>query len=231
MIFHLLESGKHRRHHLLLLVVTFLGALYFLFNYQNYSKYTGNRPFTMPGTCRNLSVESMSHLLYLTQKVHQILEENEIEHWLCYGSVFGALRQKGPLPWDDDVDIGIRGDGKLSQMDLSTFLNLFESAGLKATNWWRRSRLIQISNGHPHLKVDLMAFYKCGKWMKRSGWETWIGYFNYDRYHTFPATLVKPPLPKMPFGNFDMPVPQDGIEIQKYLYPSDWWKVVKPAQC
>ena len=215
---------------LLFTTVVFL-MLYFLLNVQNYSKYTGNRPFTDMSTCRELSNQNRSHLLNLTYQVHQILEENRIQHWLSYGSIFGALRNNGPLPWDDDVDFGILGDGKLSQLEHKEFIALFEDAGLQVTDWWTRSGLIQISAGHPYLKVDLMAFYKWGHWMKRCGYESWIGFYNYNKYHTFPSVLITPPLPKAQFGNRKLPLPRNGIEIQKFMYPADWWKVIPPPQC
>lgn len=28
-----------------------------------------------------------------------------------------------------------------------------------------------------------------------------------------------------------MPVPREGIELQKYHYPNDWWLEIKPTDC
>lgn len=43
----------------------------------------------------------------MLQEVTEICERNNIEYYLAYGSVLGAVRHGGPIPWDHDTDMYI----------------------------------------------------------------------------------------------------------------------------
>ncbi|XP_028399192.1 uncharacterized protein LOC114522656 [Dendronephthya gigantea] len=170
-------------------------------------------------------------MLKLTYDIHIILRDLNITHFLMYGSLWGALRVNKPLPWDNDVDLGMIPDGKYPSLSEEQFLTKFREKGVKITNNMRQKSSFKFERGKG--AVDLIIYYVYGGYMKRQGWEAWLMTIHYNFHHTFPRNLIEPkPLPKRTFGWFKMPVPRKGIEIMKHMYRYDWWETPKPErQC
>lgn len=43
----------------------------------------------------------------LFSKLDTICVKNKIRYWMDYGSLLGAVRHEGCIPWDDDIDVGM----------------------------------------------------------------------------------------------------------------------------
>ena len=44
-------------------------------------------------------------ILEIMKQLHIVLTENNLKYYLSSGSVLGAVRHNGFIPWDDDLDI------------------------------------------------------------------------------------------------------------------------------
>ncbi|CAH3167644.1 unnamed protein product [Porites evermanni] len=164
-------------------------------------------------------------MLELAHKTHLVLDSMGVDHWLMYGSLWGPLRGiPGPLPWDDDVDIGMDGNGDFKKIPLKEFKAKFEAAGLVLIDKLQESGYLSVK-GYGE-SIGLFLYYNYRGTMMRSGYESWLFYIHYRFRHSFPAKLLQHPLPKVKFGSFNISVPRGGMEIMKHLYPTDWWKTL-----
>ena len=63
--------------------------------------------------------DEQKYLLKLLREFDDICRKNHIQYFLAGGSAIGAVRHRGVIPWDDDVDIYMRRDEFLKLVDVA----------------------------------------------------------------------------------------------------------------
>ena len=55
---------------------------------------------------KEISIEELKDLQTgIALKIHDFCLEHGIRYFLGYGSLIGAVRHKGYIPWDEDIDL------------------------------------------------------------------------------------------------------------------------------
>lgn len=67
--------------------------------------------YNFPSDNRELAKDNIgsvhSVLLRMLKVFHEICNAHEIDYWLEYGTLLGAIRHKGFIPWDNEIDVGM----------------------------------------------------------------------------------------------------------------------------
>ena len=92
--------------------------------------------------------EVQARLLEMLKFFHRYCTENNLRYYLIGGSMLGAVRHKGFIPWDDDIDIGMPRE---DYNKLATIYENNERFVLETSNsqdqgfWFLYSKLYDIS--------------------------------------------------------------------------------------
>lgn len=74
-------------------------------------------PSQIPVATGDLRLHQLTSLEIL-KRFTEFLDKKGIEYWLYAGTLIGAIRHKGFIPWDDDIDIAMTRDNCEKLMDV-----------------------------------------------------------------------------------------------------------------
>lgn len=165
--------------------------------------------------------------------VDRIARLHNISYWMCGGSLIGAMRDGGWVPWDHDIDIGMQ------DKDFARFQQ-FARAELGEGMW------LQDWDSDPHYPTwmnkskayvrDLHCFYGDGTCQAEtwhnglmvdiflSGGKTGCGGFGYSATCCDPSLAL--PTVDVPFGTHTFAAPSKWQSALQQEYGADW--VIQP---
>ncbi len=158
--------------------------------------------------------------LYQMMKVlDAVLAKHEIPYWATGGTVLGAVRHGGMIPWDDDIDIEIYVDDKERVLSL---YSEFASYGFELAESNSNLRLFSIGQ-FPYAILDIFtSVLEEGKIVMapldaRQSW---------PRNYWLPAELSE--LVRIPFGPIEIMAAKEQVRYLKEQYGEDVLEMAIP---
>ena len=90
-------------------------------NPYHYYKKTNADITTIPpatGQVRDIQLANLA----LLKELNYVCKQNGLSYWLDFGTLLGAIRHKGFIPWDDDIDVSMMRD------DYEKIIDVFSSS-------------------------------------------------------------------------------------------------------
>ncbi len=107
---------------------------------------------TMPRATGGLRLMQMANAALL-KVLADAMTRNGLDYWLESGTLLGAVRHKGFIPWDDDIDISVTREDYL-KIEKMVAKELPESAGFRAL----RSNCIRFQLMGTPCQIDIFQY-------------------------------------------------------------------------
>jgi len=166
--------------------------------------------------------------IILLKSIVKIINNLEIEYWLEGGTLLGAIRDNKLIPWDHDLDIGIKFSNENKIKELINFLKKdFYVKKLRFPDdpkIWNlgKYRLLKVYSKKSYLKkgdicLDIFLYYKGevqnkGKMYKYVVW-------GQNAYH---ETKFFDTIDEINFYNYIFKIPSFSKEFLNNKYGADW---------
>lgn len=124
-------------------------------------------------------------MVEILEAIDDICQRHDIKYWLCYGTLLGAVRHKGFIPWDDDCDICMMREDfeKFSQHVNELPENLFLQTDKNDPHYTRKIMKIRMEN------TKLVEFDESENEKYHQG--IFVDIFIWDYYDSFSKNLLR----------------------------------------
>jgi lipopolysaccharide cholinephosphotransferase len=163
--------------------------------------------------------EIVQQIYQMLKDIDKLFELNKIQYWLSGGTLLGAIRHKGLIPWDDDADIEVLED----ELDKLLSIN-YENYGYEIAQTYFGYKIFPISGSrikkfnwkYPFLDIFVVKI-KNG----RTSFISKRAQFLY-KLCTFSENELFP-LKKYKFGSLNLYGPKETNQYFSKCYGNDWF--------
>lgn len=184
-----------------------------------------------------LPLDESLRIYNLMKKIDEAFEKHKINYWAGGGTLLGAIRHGGLIPWDDDLDLYILDSDEEKLLSIQTTL---EQEGLILHHYWKdlykifEKTALPIQDpkdpktllpfGYPAADVFVMTLEKGREaqdvYVHKSYDFYW--HWNMDRFD-FPQIVS---LVRVPFGPIKISIPSDPESYLCRLYGEDQYPLL-----